>query len=105
MFMISKEAMQTIISLKNKLADPGRRAECIADVESLIETKESIMTRVEWGSCCGDICSLVPRIDNELQMLRKILDLLKADSTKAASLVEDYIKLLQEGYRPEPDHW
>ncbi|MBE9515036.1 MAG: hypothetical protein IMY79_02730 [Chloroflexi bacterium] len=105
MFMISKEAMESVMSLRGKMTDPGRKAECIADVENMIETKESILARAEWGSCCGNICNLVPRIDNEMQVLQSILGLLREDSTKAASLLDDYIALVQEGYRPEPDHW
>jgi len=106
MFMISKETMNSVMSLREKIADPGKRAECIADVENMIKMKESHLARAEWGSCCGNICNLVPQIDSELQMLQNILEVLrKGDSTKAASLLEDYIAFLQKNYSPEPDHW
>ena len=106
MFMISKETMNSVMSLREKIADPGKRAECIADVENMIKMKESHLARAEWGSCCGNICNLVPQIDSELQMLQNILEVLrKGDNTKAASLLEDYIAFLQKNYSPEPDHW
>ena len=106
MFMISKETMNSVMSLREKIADPGKRAECIADVENMIKMKESHLARAEWGSCCGNICNLVPQIDSELQMLQNILEVLRnGDSTKAASLLEDYIAFLQKNYSPEPDHW
>ena len=106
MFMISKEAMNSVMSLKEKLADPEKRAECIADVENMIKMKESHLARAEWGSCCGNICNLASQIDSELQMLQNTLEVLrKEDSTKASSLLEDYIAFLQESYRPEPEHW
>lgn len=106
MFMISKEAMNSVMSLREKLADPEKRAECIADVENMIKMKESHLARAEWGSCCGNICNLAPQIDSELQMLQNTLEVLrKEDSTKASSLLEDYIAFLQESYRPEPEHW
>jgi hypothetical protein len=105
MFMISREAMQGVLSLRDKLADPCKHAECIADVEDMIETKEALIARAEWGSCCGNIRGLVPQIDSELHMLRRILDHLKTDRTKAACSLEDYIVLLQESYRPEPERW
>ena len=106
MLMISKEAMNSVMSLREKIADPEKRAECMADVENMIETKESHLARAEWGSCCGNICNLASQIDHELQILRNTLDVLRReDSAKAASLLEDYIALLQESYRPEPDHW
>ena len=105
MFMISTEAMSHIMSLKGKLRDPTKTADCIADVENMIATKESILARAEWGSCCGHICSLVPRLEHEIQMLHAILGHLKDDDEKAATVLDGYITLMQEGYTPEPDHW
>jgi hypothetical protein len=106
MFMISKEAMGSVMSIREKIADPAKRAECIADVENMIRLKESHLARAEWGACCGNIYNLVPQLDNELQMLQKILEILrKEDSTKAAPLLEDYIAFLQKNYSPEPDRW
>ena len=105
MLMISKEAMESVMSLRGKIADPEKKAECIADVENMITIKQSHLARAEWGSCCGNICNLAPQMDSELQMLQNILEVLREDSTRAASLLEDYIAFLQENYRPEPDHW
>jgi hypothetical protein len=106
MLMISKEAMHSVMSLKEKIADPKKRAECIADVENMIKIKESHLARAEWGSCCGNICNLASQIDSELQMLQNTLEILKkGNSTKASSLLEDYIAFLQESYSPEPEHW
>jgi len=106
MFMISKETMDSVMSLREKIADPEKRAECIADVENMLKMKESHLARAEWGSCCGNICNLAPQIDSELQILQNTLEVLrKEDSTKASSLLEDYIAFLQESYIPEPEHW
>jgi len=105
MLMISKEAMESVMSLRGKIADTEKKAECIADVENMITIKQSHLARAEWGSCCGNICNLAPQMDSELQMLQNILEALREDSTRAASLLEDYIAFLQENYRPEPDHW
>ena len=103
MFMISKETMDSVMSLREKIADPKKKAECIADVENMIKIKESHLARADWGSCCGNICNLVPQIESELQMLQNTLEALKkGDSTKASSLLEDYIALLQKNYTPEP---
>ncbi len=106
MFMISKETMNSVMSLREKMADPKNKAECIAELENMIKMKESHLARAEWGSCCGNICNLVPQIDSELQMLQNTLEVLrKGDSTKAASLLEDYIAFLHKNYTPEPEHW
>jgi hypothetical protein len=106
MFMISKEAMHSVMSLREKMADPKKEAECIANVENMIEMKEPHLARAEWGSCCGNICNLASQIDSELQILNNTLEVLKkGNSTKASSLLEDYIAVLQKNYRPEPEHW
>ncbi len=105
MFMISKETINSVMALREKMADPTKRAECIAGLEDMIRTKESHLARADWGTCCGNISNLVPQIESEIQMLQNILEALEnEDGTKAASLLEDYISFLQKNYSPEPDH-
>ncbi|MFC1927632.1 hypothetical protein ACFLW7_03550 [Chloroflexota bacterium] len=104
--MISRETMNSVMSLREKMADPKNRAECIAEVENMIEMKESHLARADWGACCGNIGNLIPQIESELQMLQNTLEALKeGDNTKAVSLLEDYIAFLHENYTPEPEHW
>ena len=106
MFMISKETMQSVMSLRENMADPKKGSQCIADVENMIEMKESHLARAEWGSCCGNIRNLAAQIDGELQVLQNTLEALKKkDNPKASSLLEDYIALLKKNYTPEPEHW
>ena len=107
MLMISKEAMESVMALKEKLSDHGKKTECIADLEKMIEIKDSHLYRADCGSCCGSICGLTYQIDSEMGMLQKILDTLKSDaSEEAASLLEGYITFLQENYRQEhPNRW
>ena len=106
MLMISKEAMESVMAVKQKIANRAKKAECIADIENMIDIKQSHLYRAERGSCCGSICNLVPQIDNEIQMLQNILEALRGeDSRNVASLLEDYIAFLQENYKAEPDHW
>ena len=105
MLMMSKEAMESVLALKEKMADPKKETECIADIENMIEIKQSHLARAEWGSCCGNICNLVPQIDNEIGMLQSILDALRGEDSKGAvSLLEDYIAFLRANYKAEPDH-
>ncbi len=105
MFIISKEAMHSVMSLREKIADTGKRAECLAELENMIKIKESHLARAEWSSCCSNICNLRSQIDSELQMLENTLEVFrKKDSTKASSLLEDYIASLQKNYAPEPEH-
>jgi hypothetical protein len=106
MLIVSKETMHSLMALREKMADPEKRTECVADVENMIKIKESHLARAEWGSCCSSIGNLASQIDSELKMLQKILEVIrKGDSPKAGSLLEDYIAFLQENYSPEPEHW
>ncbi len=106
MFMISKETMSSVMSLREKMADPKNKAECIAEVENMIRMKESHLARADWGACCGNIGNLTPQLESELQMLKNTSEVLKeGDNTKAISLLEDYIAYLRESYTPEPEHW
>jgi hypothetical protein len=106
MFMISKEAVNSVMSVRDKMADPKKEAECIAEVENMIRMKESHLARAEWGACCGNIRNLAPQIESELQILQNTLEALQQkNSPKASSLLDDYIALLQKNYIPEPEHW
>jgi hypothetical protein len=106
MFMISRETMQSVMSLRDKIGDSKKRPECIAEVENMIKMKESHLARAEWGSCCGNIRNLAPQIDGELHVLQNTLEALKGkDSPKASSLLDEYIALLKKNYTPEPEHW
>ena len=105
MFIISKEAMHSVMLLREKISDTKKKVECLAELENMIEIKESHLARAEWSSCCDNICNLKSQIESELQMLQKTLEILrKGDSTKASSLLEDYIASLQKSYIPEPEH-
>jgi hypothetical protein len=106
MFMISKETMNSVMSLRDSMADPKDTAECIAEVENMIRMKESHLARADWGACCGNIGNLTPQLESELQMLQNTLEVLKeGNNTKAVSLLDDYIAFLRENYAPEPEHW
>jgi len=106
MFMLSKEAMNSVMSLRDKVSDPKKKAECVAELENMIRMKEAHLTRADWGSCCGNIRNLAPQIESELGVLQSILETLKSkDGRKARPLVDDYIASLQKNYVPEPEHW
>jgi len=106
MFMLSKETMNAVTSLREKMVDPRNRTESIAEVENMIKMKEAHLARADWGACCGNIRNLSPQIESELRMLQNTLEVLKeGDSTTAVSLLDDYIASLHKNYIPEPEHW
>jgi hypothetical protein len=41
MLVINKETVNSVMSLREKIVDLGKRAECIAEVENMIKMRES----------------------------------------------------------------
>jgi len=102
MWMVSKEAMEEAMEVKRKLADPEKREQSLADIEHMIEVKQSHLWRADVGSCCGALCNLTGLIEIEIGILQDAAEALKSgDDGKAASLLEDYIAFLEKYYEPE----
>jgi len=102
--MINKEsAKKDITAIKEKLANPKKRTECIADIEKLIDMKQSHIWRVESiAPCCGNICGYASLFEAEIGILQGILDgLKKNDNDKAVALLEDYLAFLEKNYKDE----
>lgn len=102
MWMVSKEVMEKAMRVERKLADPEKREESLADIEHMIEVKQSHLWRAELGSCAGGLCCITGQIEIESGILQDAVEALKSnDDGKAASLLEDYIAFLKEHYEPE----
>ena len=103
MLMISREAVESIVAIKAKLADPKKKAECIADIERTIEMKQSHLWRADAGSCCANLCGVSSQFEAEINILQSVLDALKEDdNSKATARLEDYLAFLEKSYEPEP---
>ena len=103
MLMISREAVESITAIKQKLADPKKKAECIADIEKTIEMKQSHLWRADAGSCCANLSGVSCQFETEINFLQGVLDALKEDdNSKAAARLEDYLDFLGKSYEPEP---
>ena len=104
MLMINKEsARKNITAIKEKLANPEKRIECIDDIENLIDMKRSHIWRAESiAPCCGNICGLAPLFEAEIENLQSTLNALKKnDNAKAAVFLEDYLAFLDKNYKDE----
>ena len=102
--MINKEsARKDITAIKEKLANPEKRTECIADIEKLIDMKRSHIWRVESiAPCCGSICGFASLFEAEIGILQGVLNALKKnDNDKAVALLEDYLAFLEKNYKDE----
>jgi hypothetical protein len=97
-----KEVRETIVAVKEKLANPEKKAECIAEIEKMIGMKQSHVWRADLGSCCGNVCNISSQIEIEIGILQGALDAVKEGSnSKAASLLEDYLAFVEEHYDNE----
>lgn len=104
MLVISRDNTESIIALEHKLCNPEKKSECIAEIEKIMDMKQLHLWRADSLSpCCGgDICSLVPQFEAEIGILADALTALKGgDSSKATTLLEDYLAFLGKSYRSE----
>jgi hypothetical protein len=95
-------AREAITAVKQKLAKPEKKAECVADIEKMIGIKQSHVWRADLGSCCGNICNISSQIEIEIGILKDAVDAVKGgDNSKAASLLENYLAFVEEHYKDE----
>jgi len=103
MFAIDKKSMETtIVTIKEKLINLDQVTECIADIEALIEIKQSHLWRSGFGSCCGSISNLSSFIETEIEILQDSVKAIRGgDKDKAATLLENYIAFVKKNYEDE----
>ena len=104
MLAIDKEgARADITAIKEKLGNPEKKAECIAEIKKLIDMKETHIWRVDSiAPCCGTICGFASLFEAEIGILQTALDAIEeSNGDKAASLLEDYFAFLEENYENE----
>lgn len=104
MLTIDKQSIrEDITAIKGKLANPEKKEECIAEIEHMIEVKQSHIWRTEgMASCCGSVCNLASSFETEIGMLQSAVNATKEnDSQKATALLEDYFAFLDKNYADE----
>lgn len=104
MLRIDKEGVRAAITaIKEELANPEKKTECIAEIEKLIDMKQSHIWRVESvAPCCGHICDFASLFEAEIGILQGVLSAVKeGDNNKACTLLEDYLAFLDENYEDE----
>lgn len=103
MLMVDKERVRgTIAAIKEKLANAQRKAECIADIENMIDIKQAHIWRADVGSCCGNVCNISSLIGMEIGILQDAIEAIQREDTgKAAALLENYVAFIEENYQNE----
>jgi hypothetical protein len=101
--MIDKKGVREDINMvKEKLASPLRKAECIADIEKMVDMKQSHVWRADMGSCRGSMCNISSQIEMEIGILRDAVEAIKEnDNRKAGLLLENYLAFIEENYENE----
>lgn len=104
MLVISRDDMQSVIAAKNKLCDPEKKSQCIAEIERIMDVKQAHLWRADSLSpCCGGaMCNLAAQFQAEIEILGDVLNALKGGHvSKAATLLEEYLAFLEKSYGSE----
>ena len=103
MLMMDKEDVErAMAATKDRLGDPEAREECIADIQKLIQMKESHMWRADQGSCVGNLCNISSLVDMEIDILKKAIDAMtRGDGGGAAALLDEYVAFVDKHYDNE----
>ncbi len=104
MLMTDKESARVnITAIKEKLTNPEKKGECIAEIKKLIDIKQSHIWRADSiAPCCGSICGLVPLFEAEVGILESALNAVEGgNNNKASTLLENYLAFLEKNYEDE----
>ncbi len=103
MFMVDKEGVREgIRDIKEKLTLPSKKMECIADIEKIIDMKESHIWRADAGSCRGNVCDISSQIEIEVGILQNAVGAIKeGDNKRAVASLEDYVAFIEKYYDDE----
>ena len=104
MMIIDKE---TVSATKQKIADPKKLKDAIADVKKMLAIKEALLWRSEgMAPCCGSLSNVSAHLTREVGILENTLSALgSGDKTHAADLLQEYIGLLETSCQMgDPDY-
>ena len=103
MLIINKDSVNAI---KQKLDDFGKRQEVIDEVRRMLEIKQTLLWRAEYGTCCGSLCSITSQLTREVEVLENTLTALESgDVDRAACLLEEYNHALEENREPSQPNY
>lgn len=91
----------SVKATRNKLADPARTEEAIADIKKMIEIKQTLLWRADAGTCCGSLCNIASFLSREITILENALNALgKGDKAEATRSLEEYQRILESQNEP-----
>jgi hypothetical protein len=103
MMIVDKETVGAAIQ---KIADPKKLKEAVADVKKMLEIKEALLWRSEGMTpCCGSLSNVSAHLTREVGILEHSLTALEGgDKTHATELLQEYIDLMKTCEVTEPDY-
>jgi hypothetical protein len=104
MMIIDKD---TVSATRQKIADPKKLKDAIADVKKMLEIKEALLWRSEGMTpCCGSLSNVSAHLTREIGILENTLSALEnKDTTLASDLLQEYLNLLDTSYEcPQPNY-
>jgi hypothetical protein len=88
MLIITRESVE---ELSKRLLDPAEIEGCRDEVRRMLEIKEVLLWRADYGTCCGGGSGLSLMLAGEVRALEEALDALEqGDITRAAATLGDY---------------
>jgi hypothetical protein len=103
MLMIDKAEVEgAIAAIKDRLDDARKKEECIAELRSMIGTKQSQMWRSDMGSCAGGLCNISSLIDMEIALLQGAINGIESgDVGKTVASLDEYVGFVNQHYDNE----
>jgi hypothetical protein len=103
MMIVDKD---TVSATRQKIADPKKLKEAIADVKKMLEIKEALLWRSEGMTpCCGSLSNVSAHLTREVGILEHALSALESgDKAHASELLQEYIDLMKTCEVSEPDY-
>jgi hypothetical protein len=103
MMIVDKE---TVNATMQKIADPKKQKEAVADLKKMLEIKEALLWRSEGMTpCCGSLSNVSAHLTREVGILEHALSSLESgDNAHASELLQEYIDLMKTCEVSEPDY-
>ena len=103
MLIVNKDSVK---ATRQKLEDSGKIQDAVNDVKKMLEIKQTLLWRAEYGTCCGSLCNITSFLVRETAILEKALVALEQnDKSEAARLLKEYENILEASNEPgQPEH-
>jgi hypothetical protein len=103
MMIVDKD---TVSATMQKIADPKKLKQAIADIKKMLEIKEALLWRSEGMTpCCGSLSNVSAHLTREVGILEHALSSLESgDKAHASELLQEYIDLMKSCEVSEPDY-